>query len=252
MSVKKERLAKIMARAGLCSRREAERWILEGRVCYEGQVVTSPALNVSLDEDITVDGQPLPQQKATHLWAYHKPVGLLTTHHDPQGRPTLFQTLPPELGRVVSVGRLDQNSEGLLLLTNDGDLARFLELPAHKLARVYRVRVFGKVDPRHLDSLKNGLTVEGVRYGPVHARLESQQNTNAWVTIKIREGKNREVRRVMGSLGYPVNRLIRTRYGPFSLEDLEPGQVRPLSIKTLEDLSLTPNLKQPLQKGQTS
>lgn len=240
MIKQKERLAKVMARAGLCSRREAERWIQEGRVSYNGEILTSPALNVDDDDDIKVDGKPLPKKQNTSLWAYHKPVGLLTTHHDPEGRPTLFEELPKDLGRVVSVGRLDQNSEGLLLLTNDGELARFLELPKNKLARVYRVRVYGKVDPRKLDSLKNGITVEGIRYGSVQAKVESQQNTNAWISVKIREGKNREVRRVMGAIGYPVNRLIRTRYGPFDLDDLRPGQVRPLPLETLEKLGLTP------------
>ncbi len=236
----KERIAKVMARSGLCSRREAEKWILEGRVHLNGILLESPAVTVGLEDNICVDGRPLAKKEGAKLWAYHKPAGLLTTHHDPEGRPTLFETLPPELGRVISVGRLDQNSEGLLLLTNDGDLARFLELPRNRLARVYKVRVYGKVAPVKLLSLKNGIEVDGMHYGPVQAELLSQKTTNAWVSVKIREGKNREVRKIMAHLGYPVNRLIRTRYGPFTLENLLPGEIEPLSLETLGNLGLLP------------
>ena len=237
----KERIAKVMARAGLCSRRDAEKWIQSGRVHLNGVLLDSPAITVGEEDAILVDGKALPKKQATRLWAYHKPEGLLTTHQDPEGRTTLFETLPKSLGRVVSVGRLDQNSEGLLLLTNDGELARFLELPQNKLARVYKVRVYGKVNENKLLSLKKGAVVEGMHYGPIQAELLSQKGTNAWLSIKIREGKNREVRHIMGHLGYPVNRLIRTRYGPFQLGDLGPGEIMPLSLDVLKDLNLFPD-----------
>ncbi len=220
---KPERIAKRLARAGLCSRREAERWIADGRVAVDGTVLASPAFTVTSRNAIVVDGKPLPGAAPARLWRYHKPAGLITTHHDPQGRPTIFDKLPPRLPRVVSVGRLDLNSEGLMLLTNDGALARKLELPATGWLRRYRVRVHGNVEPKHLQGLSAGVTVDGIKYGPMEAELERTQGSNAWLTFAIREGKNREVRRVMEHLGYQVTRLIRTAYGPFHLGGLKKG-----------------------------
>jgi 23S rRNA pseudouridine2605 synthase len=230
-----ERIAKLLARAGLCSRRDAETWIAAGRVAVDGKVLTSPALNVPPGAVIAVDGKPIPQAEATRLWRYHKPRGLLTTARDPQGRPTVFERLPKELPRVVAVGRLDLGSEGLLLLTNDGDLARTLELPATGWARRYRVRVHGRVDAAKLEALAKGVTIDGVRYGPVKAALDRQQGANAWVTISLTEGKNREVRRICEHLGWPVSRLIRIAYGPFQLGQLPAGAVEEISGKVLRD-----------------
>ncbi len=220
---KPERIAKRLARAGLCSRREAERWIAEGRVAVDGAVLASPAFTVTSRNAIVVDGQPLPDAAPARLWRYHKPAGLITTHRDPQGRPTIFDALPPTLPRVVSVGRLDLNSEGLMPLTNDGALARKLELPETGWLRRYRVRVHGKVDTKRLRDLSAGVTVDGIKYGPIEAALERTQGSNAWLTLALREGKNREVRRVMEHLGYQVTRLIRTAYGPFQLGGLKKG-----------------------------
>lgn len=222
-----ERLAKIIARAGVCSRREAEKRILAGRVTVEGTPVLTPAFVTTPQALITMDGVPLPCPEAPRLWRYHKPRGLMTTHVDPQGRPTVFAALPKTLPRVISVGRLDMDSEGLLLLTNDGALARGLELPEKGWERVYRVRVFGRVQEALLDSLAQGLTVEGVRYGPIQAVREarSQEAANTWLTLTLKEGKNREIRRVMAHFGWKVSRLIRMAYGPFSLGDLRPNAV---------------------------
>lgn len=219
------RIAKALARAGLCSRRDAERWIAEGRVAVNGEVLTSPARDVGPTDRVLVDGKPLPVAEPVRLWRYHKPRGLVTTHKDPEGRPTVFERLPVAMPRVVSVGRLDFNTEGLLLLTTDGALARHLELPATGWLRRYRVRVHGTITQARLDTLKEGLEVEGVRYGPIEARLDTVQGANAWLTVGIREGKNREVRRVLNTLGVEVNRLIRVSYGPFQLLDIEPGRV---------------------------
>jgi len=230
-----ERIAKRLARAGVCSRREAERLIEAGRVMVDGLKLTSPAVNVTEENRITVDGRPIPAAEEARLWRYHKPDGLLTTHHDPQGRPTVFQRLPPELPRVVSVGRLDFTSEGLLLLTNDGTLARKLELPANGWIRRYRARVFGTVDPQRLAALAKGVHVDGVEYGPIEAALDRQQGRNAWVTIALREGKNREVRRVMEHLGLQVTRLIRVAYGPFQLGQLARGGVEEVPPRVLRD-----------------
>ena len=214
-----------MARAGLCSRRDAERWIADGRVAVDGAVLTSPAVTVTADSEIRVDGKPLPEPERARLWRYHKPAGLVTTHRDEKGRPTVFGALPAELPRLVSIGRLDLNSEGLLLLTNDGALARRLELPATGWVRRYRVRVHGVVDPARLAALARGITVDGVAYGPIRAQLDRQQGSNAWITLSLQEGKNREVRRVLEHLGYPVTRLIRLAYGPFQLGHLARGAI---------------------------
>jgi 23S rRNA pseudouridine2605 synthase len=222
-----ERIAKVMARAGLCSRRDAERWILDGRVSVNGQTLDTPAFTVVPSDKIVVDGQPLPAVEATRLFLYHKLTGLVTTARDENSRPTVFGSLPDGLPRVVSVGRLDLNSEGLLLLTNDGGLARHLELPANSWTRRYRVRVRGTVRPSALARLAQGVTVEGIKYGPIHASLErAQTGANVWLVLTLQEGKNREVRKVMAELGLQVNRLIRTDYGPFQLGDLPPGAVR--------------------------
>lgn len=239
------RIAKAIARAGLCSRREAERWILEGRVAVNGEILRSPARDVSPKDSITVDGQPLPAAEPPRLWRYYKPRGLVTTHRDPQGRPTVFESLPPELPRVISVGRLDFNTEGLLLLTTDGALARHLELPATGWLRRYRVRAHGTVTQEQLDALKKGAEIEGIRYGPIEATLDKVQGANVWLTIGLREGKNREVRKVLGQLGLEVNRLIRVSFGPFQLLDLEPGQVEPVKRRVLAD-QLGPRLAREL------
>lgn len=235
MLPKGERIAKVMARAGLCSRREAESWILEGRVQVDGETLTSPAFTVTIENKIVVDGKALPKQENTRLWLYYKPKGLLTTHKDELGRPTLFDSLPKDLPRVISVGRLDFTSEGLLLLTNDGELARHLELPSTGWTRRYRVRVHGKVDLLTLEKLKNGITVEGIHYGSIIASFDRQQGDNAWLTVSLKEGKNREIRRVFEHLGWPVNRLIRISYGPFQLGTLEPSSIKEISQKILKD-----------------
>ncbi|MGI9403166.1 MAG: pseudouridine synthase [Hyphomicrobium sp.] len=229
------RIARAIARAGLCSRREAERWISDGRICVNGKLLTTPAFEVTPNDKVTVDGTPLPQAEPIGLWRYYKPKGLVTTHKDPHWRPTVFQALPPELPRVVSVGRLDFNSEGLLLLTNDGALARHMELPTTGWLRRYRVRARGRVSQDQLEALKDGVEIDGVRYGPVEALLDTTQGANVWLTIGLREGKNREVRRILASLGLEVNRLIRVSYGPFQLLDLKPGMVEPVKRRVLAD-----------------
>lgn len=229
------RVAKAMARAGLCSRREAERWIADGRVSVNGKTLNTPAVTVTAADKVVVDGKPLPTAEPARLWRYHKPKGLVTTHRDPEGRPTVFDRLPPELPRVVSVGRLDFNTEGLLLLTNDGALARHLELPSTGWLRRYRVRAHGKVTQEALDALKDGIEIDGVRYGPVEAVLDQVKGANVWLTIGLREGKNREVRRILETLGLAVNRLIRVSYGPFQLLDLAPGAVEAVKRRVLLD-----------------
>ena len=231
-----ERIAKVMARAGLASRREAEAWIAAGRVSVNGATIASPALNVGPRDVIAVDGVPLGRRERTRLFLYHKAAGLVTTHHDPEGRPTIFDALPKGLPRLISVGRLDLNTEGLLLLTNDGGLARALELPATAWLRRYRVRAFGEVTQAALDGLRNGVTVEGIRYGAIEATLERQQGANVWLTFAIREGKNREVRNVLRSLHLHVNRLIRVAFGPFELGDLPDGAVEEVDTATLKQL----------------
>jgi 23S rRNA pseudouridine2605 synthase len=235
-----ERIAKVMARAGVCSRRDAEKLIAEGRVAIGGQKVTTPGVRVAADALITVDGKAIPSREATKLWRYHKPAGLVTSHRDPEGRPTVFQHLPRQLPRVLSVGRLDINSEGLLLLTNDGELARRLELPAQGWIRRYRVRLFGKVSQADLDKLANGVTIAGVRYGPVTAELERAKGPYAWANVALKEGKNREVKRLMEHLGLKVARLIRISFGPFHLGHLPEGSVEEISGKVWrEQLGMT-------------
>lgn len=229
------RIAKAIARAGLCSRREAERWIAEGRVTVNGEVLKSPARDVRPNDVVLVDGKPLPSFEPVQLWRYYKPRGLVTTHRDPQGRPTVFENLPEGMPRVISVGRLDFNTEGLLLLTTDGALARHLELPSTGWLRRYRVRAHGKVTQADLDKLKDGIEVEGIRYGPIEATLDRVQGSNVWMTIALREGKHREVRKVLGALGLEVNRLIRVSFGPFQLLDLKPGEVEPVRRRVLID-----------------
>jgi 23S rRNA pseudouridine2605 synthase len=230
-----ERVAKVIARAGLASRREAEAWIAAGRVAVNGAVITSPACNVTAQDTVTVDGAPLPARERTRLFLYHKPRGLMTTHADPEGRPTVFDNLPEGLPRLISIGRLDFNTEGLLLLTNDGGLARALELPDTGWLRRYRVRAHGEVTQAQLDELKKGVEVDGVKYGPIDATLERDQGANVWLVFAIREGKNREVRNVLAHLGLEVNRLIRVSYGPFQLGELAEGEVEEVKTRVLRD-----------------
>jgi 23S rRNA pseudouridine2605 synthase len=230
-----ERVAKVIARAGLASRREAEAWIAAGRVTVNGAVIQSPACNVTEHDRVTVDGAPLPVRERTRLFLYHKPRGLMTTHADPQGRPTIFAHLPEDLPRLISVGRLDFNTEGLLLLTNDGALARVLELPATGWLRRYRVRAHGKVTQAQLDQLRLGLTLSGIHYGAIEAAIERVQGANLWLTFAIREGKNREVRNVLGHLGLDVTRLIRVSFGPFQLGELAAGDVEEIRTRTLRE-----------------
>jgi 23S rRNA pseudouridine2605 synthase len=229
------RIARRIARAGICSRRDAERLIAQGRVSVDGRVVATPALDVGEQARIEVDGKPLAAPQPVRLWRYHKPKGQVSTSRDPQGRPTIFDTLPADLPRLMSIGRLDINTEGLLLLTNDGELARHLELPATGWLRRYRVRARGRVAPQGLDAIRDGVEIDGVRYGPVEARIDSTQGANMWLSIGLREGKNREVRRLMEHLGLVVNRLIRVSFGPFSLGDLTLGQVEEVRRRVLAD-----------------
>jgi 23S rRNA pseudouridine2605 synthase len=226
-----ERIAKVIARAGICSRRDAERLILEGRVKLDGNLVTSPAINVTQNNVVQVDEKPLATPDAARMWRYHKPSGLVTTHKDEKGRSTVFGSLPKHLGRVVSVGRLDFNSEGLLLLTNDGEIARRMEIPASGWTRTYRARLFGRVTQADLDKLATGITIDGVKYGPIVADLERSKGMYSWATVKLKEGKNREVKRVMERLGLKVARLIRTAYGPFQLGQLIEGQIEEIPAR---------------------
>lgn len=228
-----ERIARRIARAGVCSRRDAEKLITAGRVAVNGLVITSPALNVGAADEITVDGTALPAAAPARLWRYHKNKAELTTARDPGGRATVFDKLPKDMPRVIAVGRLDYNTEGLLLLTNDGDLARALELPATGWRRRYRVRAHGQVDDATLASLARGATVDGVRYGAIEAEMESRRGANAWFNVTIREGKNREIRKVLEHIGLSVNRLIRVSFGPFQLGTLAPGTVEEVPAKVL-------------------
>ena len=230
-----ERVAKVIARAGLASRREAETWIAAGRVAVNGTVIRSPAFNVTGRDRVSVDGEPLPARERTRLFLYHKPRGLLTTRADPQGRPTIFQQLPKGLPRLISVGRLDFNTEGLLLLSNDGALARMLELPATGWLRRYRVRAHGAVTQQQLDALRTGVTIDGIHYREIEATLDRLQGSNLWLTFAIREGKNREVRNVLGHLGLTVTRLIRVSFGPFQLGELAEGAVEEVRTRVLRE-----------------
>ncbi len=227
-----------MARAGLCSRRDAERWILEGRVKVNNRKLTTAAFVVGPDDKIVVDGRVLQDAQDTRLFLYHKPAGLVTTHRDEKGRATVFDQMPAALGRVVSVGRLDLNTEGLLLLTNDGELARYLELPATGWSRKYRVRVHGRVNEERLAALKKGITIEGIHYKSIEAEIDKsaeKKGTNTWLHVTLREGKNREVRKVMEALGLSVNRLIRVSYGPFQLGELPVRAIEEVKPKILKD-----------------
>lgn len=251
-----ERIAKVIARSGACSRRDAEKLILEGKVKVNGSTITSPALNVGPRAKITIEGKFLPERDESRLWLFHKPVGLVTTHNDPEGRPTVFQKLPEKLPRVISIGRLDLNSEGLLLLTNDGELARQFELPSSSIERIYRVRVYGKPTEAELEKLRKGVTADGVKYGEVIAEIEREginkinedaadrgaqsrtvgRGANTWLKVSMREGKNREIRKLFEHLGYRVNRLIRISFGPFELGNLAAGKVKEVPWKIVTRL----------------
>jgi len=249
-----ERIAKRLARAGVASRRDAERLIAEGRVAVDGKVLQSPAFNVTAEARITLDGKPIAAAEPTRLWRYHKPAGLVTTHKDPEGRRTVFEALPPGLPRVVSIGRLDLNSEGLLLLTNDGTLARALELPATGWTRRYRARVFGEVHEADLKKLAQGVTIDGIRYAPAEASLDAEHGPsgrNAWVTVSLKEGKNREVRKLLEHIGLTVNRLIRTAYGPFQLGKLPARAIEEVPPRVLREQlgELAPKLPKRRTKG---
>jgi len=242
---KGDRIAKVIARAGLASRREAERMIAAGQVSVNGKQITSPALNVTSADKIVVDGKEVGEPDRARLWLYHKPRGLVTTTADEKGRDTVFDALPDTLPRVMSVGRLDLNSEGLLLLTNDGELKRQLELPTAGWLRKYRVRVNGRPDDATLEPLRRGVVHEGEKFQPMDVRHDRQQGANAWITIGLREGKNREIRRAMEMIGLKVNRLIRISYGPFLLRDLKPGAVEEIKQRVLrEQLGLAPAASQ--------
>ena len=234
-----ERVAKALARAGVASRREVERYIAAGRIRLNGEVLTTPAVRIGEADVLTVDGRPVPKAEPTRVWRYHKPVGLVTTHADPKGRPTVFSALPKGLPRVISVGRLDLNSEGLLLLTNDGGLSRALELPASGLLRRYRARARGRITQEKLDTLKEGITVEGVAYGPIEATLDKAKaegtGANLWISVSLKEGKNREVRKVLEALGLTVNRLIRLSYGPFQLGTLAAGEIEEVGPRVIRE-----------------
>ncbi len=249
-TIKGERIAKIMARAGLCSRRDAERWIADGRVRVNGKILDTPACIITPNDSVIVDGKPLQRQEQTRLFIYNKPVGLVVSHKDEQGRATVFDSLPDRLPRVISVGRLDINSEGLLLLTNDGELSRYMELPATGWKRQYRVRVLGRVNNTRLERLKDGIKIEGIQYGPIEARIDDARLSgapsktasgktydggNTWISVSLREGKNREIRKVMEALGLQVNRLMRLNYGPFTLGKIQKGQVEEIGQRMMRD-----------------
>ena len=245
-----DRIAKVLARAGVASRRDIEKMIAEGRVKIDGAVLTTPAFKPAPGAIIMVDGKVVAGAEPTRLWRYYKPVGLVTSHRDEKGRATVFEHLPPGMPRVISVGRLDLTSEGLLLLTNDGAIARRLELPETGWLRRYRVRFFGNVSQEELDRLKNGITADGVRYGPIEAILERAKGQNAWAAVSLREGKNREVRKVFEHLGLKVSRLIRVAYGPFQLGDLTEGEVQEVQGKVLKEqlgLATNPNREKRLK-----
>ncbi|MFZ5616805.1 MAG: pseudouridine synthase [Pseudomonadota bacterium] len=230
-----ERIAKYLARAGVASRREAEKLIEQGIVTVDGKILTTPAFKVTPGMDVRVDGTRVKSKEPPRLWRYHKPSGLVTTHKDPQGRPTVFDAVADRLPRVISIGRLDLTTEGLLLLTNDGALARQLELPANAWIRRYRIRAYGKTDQKSLDDLAKGVVIDGVGYKPIRAKLDQTKGGNVWITASITEGKNREIRKVMEHLGLKVNRLIRTAFGPFQLGGLPEGEVEEVPSKQLRE-----------------
>ena len=250
-----DRIAKVLSRAGIASRREAERMIEEGRVSVNGKTITSPALNVTPEDKIVVDGKRVGTPDAPRIWLYHKPAGLVTSERDEKDRATVFGALPDHMPRVMSVGRLDINSEGLLILTNDGEIKRKLELPSTGWLRRYRVRINGSVSEARLDELRKGITVDGVNYQPMIVTFDRQQGANAWLTVSIREGKNREIRRTMEAIGVVVNRLIRISYGPFQLGDLAQGSVEEVKSRVVRDqLGLeapptAPRVRKPLGRG---
>jgi len=255
-----DRIAKVIARAGIASRRDAEKIIEAGRVSVNGMSISSPALNVLSSDRIVVDGKELRSPEPARLWLYHKPIGLVTTTRDEQGRTTIFDELPPELPRVMSVGRLDLNSEGLLLLTNDGGLKRKLELPSTGWLRKYRVRVNGRPQEKTFEPLRKGIVIEGEKFQPMQISIDRQQRANAWLTVGLREGKNREIRRAMEAVSLSVNRLLRVSYGPFQLGNLKSGEVEEVRRKVLRDqLGLdaesfeeTPKPKRRIRKGPKS
>lgn len=230
-----ERIAKFLARSGVASRRESEKLIEAGRIKVNGKTLTTPAFKVTAKDTVLFDNSPIAAKAPTRLWRYHKPDGLVTSHKDEKDRETVFDALPKELGRVISVGRLDITSEGLLLLTNDGELARQLELPSTAWQRKYRARAYGKVTQYDLDKLKGGITIDGIKTGPIIAELERQKGDNAWIAVTLREGKNREVRRALDTLGLHVNRLIRISYGPFQLGNLGKGEVEEVKPRILRE-----------------
>jgi 23S rRNA pseudouridine2605 synthase len=230
-----ERVAKRIARSGFCSRRDAERLIAAGRVAVDGAVLTSPAVTVTDTNVVTVDGEPLSAAEPARLFRYHKPPGVLTAARDPEGRPTIYDGLPGDLPRLMPIGRLDMGSEGLLLLTNDGELKRRLELPSTGWLRRYRVRVHGRIDEARLQALEDGIAIDGFQYGPIQARLDRVQGSNAWLTVALREGKNREIRRALEHFDWPVNRLIRLSFGPFQLGGLAVGKVEEVPAKVLQE-----------------
>jgi 23S rRNA pseudouridine2605 synthase len=230
-----ERIAKVIARAGVCSRREAELLVAQGRVKVNGEVIRSPATKIASDDRVEVDGRALPRSERTRLWRYHKPPGLIVSHRDPQGRRTVFEALPEHLPRVLSIGRLDLNTEGLLLLTNDGELERKLELPATGWVRRYRVRVHGRIDAEALARLKDGILIDGIRYGSIEASIERRQRSNSWLSVALKEGKNREIKRVCEHLGLKVGRLIRLSYGPFQLGDLARGVIAEVPGRVIKE-----------------
>ncbi len=230
-----ERIAKVIARAGLCSRRDAERLIEDGRVTLNHKTLRSAAVNITAGDEVRVDGKLLPRKEEARLWRYHKPAGLVVSHRDPEGRETVFEKLREQLPRVLSIGRLDINTEGLLLLTNDGELARSLELPSAGWIRRYRVRAYGKVDDAMLAKIAAGSEIEGVRYGPVEAKIDKSQGDNAWLTLAIKEGRNREVKKLCEFLGLKVNRLIRIGFGPFALGELARGGIEEVPAKFLRE-----------------
>ena len=247
-----ERVAKRIARSGFCSRRDAERLIAAGRVAVDGEVLSSPAVTVTGANLVTVDGEPLPEAEQARLFRYHKPAGVLTAARDPEGRPTIYDRLPAGPPRLMPIGRLDMGSEGLLLLTNDGELKRRLELPATGWLRRYRVRVHGRIEETKLEALKNGIEIDGFQYGPIQAALDRVQGSNAWLTVALREGKNREIRRVLEHFGWPVNRLIRLSFGPFQLGGLAPDALEEVSAKVLAEQLGTRSGSAPRNRRATS